>query len=113
MKHRGILLWLSIIPLVATSANAAVPNFDLVGFATLDGFNTFGYNQQKIGGVTGGAGGSNVQVWTVTNLLNNLQSNATLMVEVMTNLDLSVLANNSGSFPAGFPTGEILVHSNK
>jgi pectate lyase len=106
MKYRGrILLWLSIIPLVSASANAAVPNFDRVGFATLDGFNTFGYNQQKIGGVTGGAGGLHVQVSTVTNLVNNLQSNATLMVEVMTNLDLSILANNSGGFPAGYPSG--------
>jgi pectate lyase len=45
--------------------------------------------------------------------VTNLQSNATLMVEIMTNLDLSVLANNSGGFPAGYPTGEILVRSNK
>ena len=94
-------------------SSGTLPNFDLVGFATLDGFNSFGYNQRQVGGVSGGAGGVHVQVWTVTNLVNNLQSNATLMVEVMTNLDLSVLANNSGGFPAGYPTGEILVHSNK
>jgi pectate lyase len=94
-------------------ASSTPPNFDLAGFATLDGFNSFGYNQRQIGGVTGGAGGLHVQVWTVTNLVNNLQSNATLMVEIMTNMDLSVLANNSGGFPVGYPTGEILVHSNK
>jgi pectate lyase len=93
--------------------SGTIPNFDLVGFATLDGFSTFGYNQSQIGGVSGGAGGLHVQVSTVTSFVNNLQSNATLMVEVMTNLDLSVLANNSGGFPAGYPTGEILVHSNK
>jgi pectate lyase len=102
-----------VATLTVTLPSGTLPNFDLVGFATLDGFNNFGYNQQKIGGVTGGAGGLHVQVWTVTNLVNNLQSNATLMVEIMTNLDLSVLANNSGGFPAGYPTGEILVRSNK
>jgi pectate lyase len=102
-----------VATLTVNLPSGTLPNFDLVGFATLDGFNSFGYNQQKGGGVTGGGGGMHVQVWTVTNLVSNLQSNATLMVEIMTNLDLSVLANNSGGFPAGYPTGEILVRSNK
>jgi len=99
--------------LTVNAPSGLIPDFALEGFATLDGFTSFGYNQRQTGGVTGGSGGLHVQVSTVTALVNNLQSNATLMVEITTNLDLSVLANNSGGFPAGYPTGEILVHSNK
>jgi len=102
-----------VASLTVNVPSGAIPDFDLEGFATLDGFTSFGYNQRQVGGVTGGAGGLLVQVSTVTGLVNNLQSNATLMVEIMTNLDLSVLANNSGGFPANYPTGEILVRSNK
>ena len=83
----SVFATLTIIPFV--------PNFDLVGFATLDGFAS--NNTLHVGGTTGGAGGAHVQVWDATNLFFYLSSSNTmpLVVEVMTNIDLGVplLAN--------------------
>lgn len=84
---------------------AAAPNFDLVGFATL---NATGQN-----GTSGGAGGARVQVSTLADFVRYCETNATLMVEVMNDIDCSSMANNSGGFPANYPVGEILVNSNK
>ena len=84
---------------------AAAPNFELVGFATLDGLG------QK--GTTGGAAGPLVRVSTLGELVSSLQTNVPLRIELLNDLDLSPLANHSGGFPAGYPTGEILVNSNK
>ena len=89
----------------ANLASAASPNFDLVGFAALDGLG------QK--GTTGGAAGPIVQVSTLGELVSSLQTNVALRVELLNDIDLSPLANHSGGFPSNYPTGEILVNSNK
>jgi pectate lyase len=96
----GVLLFL-----LGHFASAAVPNFDLAGFATLDGMG------QR--GTTGGASGPLVRISTLNDLVQALQSNVPLRVELMNDIDLSSLANHSGGFPASYPTGEILVNSNK
>src|SRR6185503_14519218 len=95
-----LLLFACALP----SAGAAA-NFDLVGFATLSGL---GQN-----GTTGGSGGQHVQVLTLQEFVKYCETNATLLVEVMNDIDCSPLANASGGFPPEYPTGEILVNSNK
>jgi pectate lyase len=95
----GILIWL------AGRHAIAAPNFDLVGFAAVNGF---GHNT-----TTGGADGAHVQVSTLPELVRYLQTNSTLRVEIMNDIDLSPLANASGGFPPDYPTGEIVVNSNK
>ncbi|MEK7675681.1 MAG: hypothetical protein AAB676_07595 [Verrucomicrobiota bacterium] len=84
---------------------AGPPNFDLVGFATVNGL---GRN-----GTTGGAGGEHVHVSALADLARHLESNQTLMVEILNDIDLSPLANANGGFPGDYPTGEILVNSHK
>jgi pectate lyase len=93
------LTWFA--PLLARGA----PNFDLVGFAALSALGQ--------SGTTGGAGGGHVQVSTLADLVRSLHTNVTLRVEVMNDIDLSPLANASQGFPPDYPTGEILVNSNK
>lgn len=83
----------------------AAPDYGLVGFASLDGM---GRN-----GTTGGAGGLHVQVSTLNDLVRYAQTNVALRLEVMNDIDLSPLANANQGFPANYPTGEILVNSNK
>jgi pectate lyase len=83
----------------------AAPNFDLIGFATVNGL---GQN-----GTTGGGGGGHIQVSTLNDLARYLQTNITLQVEIMNDIDLAPLANASGGFPTNYPAGEILVNSNK
>src|SRR5688572_23934424 len=82
-------------------AAAGAPNFDLVGFATMNG------------GTTGGSGGAHVQVSTLADFVRYAQTNAPLLVEVLNDIDCSPLANNSGGFPPNYPVGEVLVNSNK
>src|SRR5688572_9533724 len=84
---------------------AAVPDFSPMGFATLD---RLGQN-----GTSGGVGGAHVQVSTLEDFVKFSQTNTTLLLEVMNDIDCSALANNSGGFPANYPVGEILVNSNK
>ena len=61
---------------------AGPPNFDLVGFATVNGL---GRN-----GTTGGAGGEHVHVSALADLARHLESNQTLMVEILNDIDLSL-----------------------
>jgi pectate lyase len=83
----------------------AAPGYGLVGFASLNGM---GQN-----GTTGGAGGPHVRVFTLNELVRYAQTNVALRIEVANDIDLSPLANANQGFPANFPTGEILVNSNK
>lgn len=87
------------------------PHFDLVGFAALDGF--VGNGTFLPGGTTGGAGGARVQVSTLADLKTHLESTATVIIEVMNDIDLSSLDNHGGGNPADYPTGEIFLRSNK
>jgi pectate lyase len=104
MRLKNVILLLAVW--VSLSAGrAAVPNFDLVGFAALDGM---GQN-----GTTGGAGGTHVQVSTLADLVRYLETNTTFRVEIMGDIDLSPLRNATQGFPPEYPTGEILVNSNK
>jgi pectate lyase len=64
-------------------------------------------------GTTGGSGGAHVQVAALDELVRHLGTNTTLLVEVMNDIDLSPLANASQGFPPEYPTGEVLVNSNK
>jgi pectate lyase len=92
-------------------AHAADVNYKLLGFAAVEG--DAAYGSRRAGGTTGGAGGAHVQAWTTADVVKYLQTNSTLMVEIMTNIDLSSLSNHSGGFPPDYPTGEILVRSHK
>jgi pectate lyase len=93
-------------------AAPAAPDFSLLGFAALSGFASNGTLQ--VGGTTGGAAGPLVVASNLTWLVNYLEkSNMPLRILVTSNIDLSPLANHHFGFPAGYPTGEILVHSNK
>ncbi|HZO85334.1 MAG TPA: hypothetical protein VFC26_08985, partial [Verrucomicrobiae bacterium] len=76
-----------------------------MGFASLNGL---GQN-----GTTGGSGGQQVQVSSLADFVRYCETNATLLVEVMNDIDCSPLANNSGGFPIDYPVGEILINSNK
>ena len=76
-----------------------------MGFASL---NALGQN-----GASGGAVGPHVQVATLPDLVRYLETNAPLRIELLNDIDLSPLANASGGYPASYPTGEILVNSNK
>src|SRR5688572_8904845 len=93
-----------VIGLFCLTGHAA-PNFDLVGFATL---NAMGQN-----GTTGGAGGEHVQVFTLAELVRYSETNRTLHVEIMNDIDCSSLSNAAAGYPPDYPTGEILVNSNK
>jgi pectate lyase len=112
-------LWSGLTGLLLCSpiaGSGAVPNFDLVGFATLDGFSSNG--TYRAGGTTGGAAGGYVQVWTATNLYNYLQRSNTmaLMVEVMTNIDMGVPGLTGGVIqPTNSPflVGKIDISSDK
>jgi pectate lyase len=86
-------------------AAAGAPNFDLVGFATL---NALGQN-----GTTGGSGGQHVKVSTLDDFVRYCQTNTTLLVELMNDIDCSSLTNAPGGFPADYKVGEVLVNSNK
>jgi len=105
------LLLLGILISPPLLVGGAAVNFNLLGFASVEG--DAAYGSRRAGGTSGGAGGAHVQVWTTADLVKYLQTNSTLMVEIMTNLNLSSLSNHSGGFPADYPTGEILVRSNK
>ena len=83
----------------------SAPDYSPVGFATLEGM---GRNS-----TTGGAGGAHIQVSTLNELVRYLQTNVTLRVEILNDIDLSPLANAAQGFPANYPAGEILVNSNK
>jgi pectate lyase len=91
--------------LEAATLSAATPNFDLVGFATL---NARGQN-----GTTGGFGGNHVQVTNLADFVRYAQTNTTLQIELLNDIDCSSLANASGGFPTNYPVGEILINSNK
>jgi len=100
----------SIATLTVNPASAA-PDFSLVGFAALDGFASNGTLQS--GGTTGGAGGPLVIASNLASFKAHLESTNVYRVLVISNIDLSSLANHSGGFPAEYPTGEILVRSHK
>ncbi|HNQ89065.1 MAG TPA: hypothetical protein PKM73_10660 [Verrucomicrobiota bacterium] len=90
---------------------AAVPDFSLVGFAALDGFSTNG--TLLAGGTTGGAAGLRVQVSTLADLVQHLESDAPRVIELTQDIDMAPLANHQGGFPTDYPVGEIRVHSDK
>jgi pectate lyase len=96
---------LAMAALLSVTTLGGAPEFGLVGFASL---NAMGQN-----GTTGGSGGPRVQVTTLAELVHYSQTNTPLMVEVMNDIDLSPLANANQGFPTNYPTGEILVNSNK
>ena len=96
---------LAITAFLPVTTLGGAPGFGLAGFASL---NAMGQN-----GTTGGSGGPRVQVTTLAELVHYSQTNTPLMVEVMNDIDLSPLANASQGFPTNYPTGEILVNSNK
>jgi pectate lyase len=101
----------SIVTLTVNPASGA-PDFSMIGFATLSGFSSNGTFQA--GGTTGGNAGPIVIVSNVTWLVNYAEkSNMALRILIVSNIDCSTLANHHGGFPAGYPTGEILVSSNK
>jgi pectate lyase len=104
-RHFVFVVFAAICFVCLPQRSLAAPNFDLVGFATLNGL---GQN-----GTTGGAGGAHVQVLTLADLVKYLQTNTTLRVEILNDIDLSPLANATLGFPTNYPTGEILVNSNK
>ncbi len=92
----------------------AEPDFTMTGFATLSGFSSNG--TLRAGGTTGGAGGIHVQVWTALELANHLQSNATLVIQVMTNIDLGIASLAAGITQptySNFLAAEVLVRSHK
>jgi len=95
----------TVLAVTCCCACAAAPDFNLAGFASVSGMG--------LPTTTGGAGGPHVQVSNLTQLVSALQTNATRMVEVLTDIDLSPLANHSGGFPSDYPVGEIVVRSNK
>jgi pectate lyase len=103
LRH-SVPAWAMAVAMCAFSTNAA-PNFDLVGFASL---NALGQN-----GTSGGADGAHVQVSTLADFVRYLETNVALRVEILNDIDCSPLANNSGGFPSSYPVGEILVNSNK
>ncbi len=101
----------SAVATLSVNPWSPTPDFSLVGFAALDGFASNGTWQA--GGTTGGAGGALVLASNVASFQALVESAEVYRVLVISNLDLSVLANHTGGFPAGFPTGEILVRSHK
>ncbi len=101
---KRILLSPLFVCLAATRLFAA-PDYQLTGFATLTGL---GRN-----GTTGGSGGARVQVSTLSDLVKYAQTNITYVIEILNDIDLSSLANANAGFPTNYPTGELLVNSNK
>src|SRR4026207_362377 len=99
------LLVCAFVSLCFSGAAIGTPNFELVGFATL--------NASGQDGPYGGSGGTHVQVSTLQDFVKYCETNSPMLVEVMTNIDCSALANHSGGFPGDYPVGEILVNSNK
>ncbi|HXG48062.1 MAG TPA: hypothetical protein VNO52_10595, partial [Methylomirabilota bacterium] len=81
------------------------PAFDLVGFA--------GLASAGQSGTTGGAAGPHVRVATLGDLVHYAQTNRPFRIEIAADIDLSPLANAQAGFPPEYPTGEILVNSNK
>jgi len=103
--HRFTPAFPLFLACLAGSVAGAAPDFGLAGFASL---NALGQN-----GTTGGAGGPRVQVTRLAEFVHYAQTNAPFRVEVMNDLDLSPLANANQGFPTNYPTGEVLVNSNK
>ena len=101
----------STVAALTVNPPSAAPDFSMVGFAALDGFAS--NDTLQAGGTTGGTGGALVLVSNLTDLVKYLQTNTTLRVQIQNDISLSNLANHHGGFPAGYPTGEILVNSNK
>lgn len=96
---------------LAVNPASSAPDFSLVGFAALDGFAS--NNTLQVGGTTGGAAGALVVASNTASFKAFLESATPYRVLVTADIDLSSLANNSGGFPADYPTGEILVRSHK
>jgi len=97
-----------LLPLLCLSPLRAAdsrPNFDLIGFATLEG------HGQK--GTSGGQGGEHRQVRTLPELVAALKDNTPRLVELLDDVDLSPLTNSAAGSPPEFPTGRIFVGSNK
>ena len=101
----------SSIATLTVNAASAAPDFSLVGFAALDGFASNGTLQT--GGTTGGAAGPLVIASNLASFKAYLESTNAYRVLVISNISLASLSNHSGGFPAGYPTGEILVRSHK
>ena len=104
----------SSVATLTVNAASGAPDFSMIGFATLSGFSSNGTLQA--GGTTGGAGGIHVQVWTALELANHLQSNATLVIQVMTNIDLGIASLAAGITQptySNFLAAEVLVRSHK
>ena len=104
-RMTGMVAIFCILVTLSHPARAAAPDFSLTGFAGVSGMG--------LPTTTGGASGAHVQVSTLAQLVSALQTNATLRVELMSDLDLSPMANHSGGFPSSYPVGEILVRSHK
>ncbi len=93
-----------------TVNTGSVPDFSLVGFASLSGFSS--NSTLQAGGTTGGAGGPIVIASNLTWLVNYAQrSNTTLRVLITADIDCSSL-NNNNSAP-GYNTGRIDINNNK
>lgn len=101
----------SSVATLTVNPPSATPDFSLVGFAALDGFAS--NNTLQVGGTTGGAAGPLVVASNLASLKAYLESTNVYRVLIVSNIDLSSLSNHSGGFPAGYPTGEILVRSHK
>ncbi len=104
----------SSVATLTVNAASGAPDFSITGFATLSGFSSNG--TLRAGGTTGGAGGIHVQVWTALELANHLQSNATLIIQVMTNIDLGIASLAAGITQptySNFLAAEVLVRSHK
>ncbi len=110
----------SVAQLTVTLSNNT-PDFSMIGFATLPGYPTnldgSASGTYLPGGTTGGAAGSNVQVWTASDFAKHVQTNSSpLMVEVMTNIDLGI-ASLSGDIAqptySNFIAARVLVNNNK
>lgn len=104
----------AVATLRVNPASWLTPDFSLVGFASLDGFNTNG--TLTPGGTSGGAGGAHVQAWSPLDLYIYLTAAEPLLVEVMTNIDLGVFYLTNGVIQptnSAFRAGEIRIASRK
>src|SRR5687768_4506927 len=93
-QMRWIYVWLGLF---CAAAGGGASNFDLVGFATLNGL---GQN-----GTTGGSGGQHVQVSTLAEFVQHCQTNRAFLIELMNDIDCSSLGNINS--PPDYPVGEI------